>query len=101
VSTERTLVTTFKKEHGTISDSEGMSQPVLFDLVLVQYVTDSSPAPARGRGVVEFEPEAHTLVKRYVSSHTPLTLIGAGIQVEVSLNSVHDFLVVGPAILTT
>ena len=97
VSTERTLITTLRKEHGTLSSSEGLSLPVTFDLVLIQDVTDGNSLPVRGRGVVEFEPEADTLVKRYVSSHLPLTLVGGGIRVAISLNSAHDFQVVGPA----
>ena len=100
MSTERALVTTMRKEHGTLTDSEGVSLPVLFDLVLIQDATDGNPLPDRGRGVVEFEQEALALVKRYVSSHAPLRLVGGGIQVEIALNSAHHFLVVGPAIAT-
>ena len=100
MSTERTLVTTMRKEHGTLTDSEGVSVRVRFDLVLIQDVTDGSPVPERGHGVVEFEPEAYPLVKRYASSRAPLTLVGGGIRVEISLNSAHDFLVVGPATIT-
>src|ERR1700676_4921092 len=101
MSREQTMVTTLRKEPGMISDAEGISLRVIFDLVLVQYVTDGNPLPDRGRGVVDFEPEAHTLVKRYISSHAPLTLIGGGIQVEISLRSAHEFLVVGHTIATT
>jgi len=90
-----------RKEHGILTDSEGISLPVIFDLVLIQDVTDGRPVPETGRGVVAFEPEADTLVKRFVSSRAPLTLVGDGIQVEISLNSAHDFLVVGPATATT
>jgi hypothetical protein len=101
VSTERTLVTTLRQEHGTLTDCEGISVPVLFNLIMLQDVTDDSPVPEKGRGVVQFEPEAHALVKRYVSSRVPLTLVGGGIQVEISLTSAHDFLVVGPATATS
>ena len=100
MSTERTLVTTLRKEHGTLLDSEGVALPVTFDLVLIQDVTDDSPVPERGHGVVEFAPEADTLVKRYVSSRVHLTLVGGGIRVAISLNSAHDFQVVGPATAT-
>jgi len=101
VSTERTLVTTLRQERGTLSDSEGLCLPVLFDLILIQDVTDGRPVPERGRGIVEFEPEAHALVKRHISSRAPLMLVGDGIQVEISLTSAHDFQVVGPATVTT
>jgi len=76
---------------------ERLALPVTFDLVLIQDVTDGSPVPERGHGVVEFAPEADTLVKRYVNSHLPLTLVGGGIRVVISLNSAHDFKVVGSA----
>lgn len=101
MSREQTMVTTLRKEPGTITDSQGTSLRVLFDLVLVQYVTDGRPVSDRGRGVVEFEPEAHMIVKGFINSHIPLTLTGGGIQVEIALNSVHDFLVAGPALLAS
>ena len=101
MSRERTLITTLRREYGTLSDSKGISVRVRFDLVLIQDVTDDNPLPDRGRGVVEFEQEAYMLVKRYISSQLPLTLVGGGVQVEISLNSAHDFLVVGPATATT
>jgi len=100
MSREQTMVTTMRKEHGTLTDSEGISLPVLFDLVLIQDVTDGNPLPDRGRGVVEFEPEEYTLIKQYVSSHAPSKLIGGGIQVEIAFNYAHHFLVVGPATAT-
>jgi len=70
-------------------------------MVLFQDVTDGNPVPYTGRGSVEFDPEASSLITRYINSRQLLTLVGGGVQVDVLLKSPNTFLVIGQVMLNS
>jgi hypothetical protein len=98
MTTEAKLVTTIRDEAGLISDSQGHSTPVRFTVILQKDVIGGNPGHESGRGVLQFEKDVALHISVLLARRETVTLIGAGIQVDVLLETPNTFCTVGKSL---